>query len=573
MVLAGTVSCHRTSEAEARLIAIDSLIPVNPDSALTLLEAIEPRAAAPKGADAGGSPDKRKSHADIADHIDRLPPTGLMTRSERAYYALLTVQALYKAYIPATSDSLINIAWDYYKDHGPYDRRIRAMLYKGTTAEELGHLDTAMYWYKRTELESRPDDHYHRSYALMNMGSLYQRSYSFKHAINKYRQVLIDSGLVETETRKFCVLQLSQLYNINNLDSSIYYLNVLKKLVDTSSGDSYYEHGYREGLVFYHYYKNEYDKVKEIGLNTIELDSNIVSCACWQAISIAYAKLGGLDSAEFFHNHSPKLANLDDSVFYNQAISEIRLLAGDFVNSVKYENESDEIASRKVISSIDNNLTTIESNTYKEWRESLHNHDINKMSSSVALFALIVFLLLFGLNWHKSKRKRYELQSLQQFIGELESKAYAGKQLENDYRITKEQLDSQNAEIESMRQSMDSFTDTLRVLLNSLQKPHKKSLKSDSDIIIRNVLSEPFFALLRQYVDNAHHGLATAMSNNDQVSDQDINIICMHICKIPNSIIGNYAGYTSVHSVTTRKEKIVKAFLGENAKISDIMNY
>ncbi|MBO7609577.1 MAG: hypothetical protein J6S96_05190, partial [Muribaculaceae bacterium] len=80
------MSCHRTSESEAQLIAIDSLVPVNPDSALTLLEVIEPRAAAPKGADAGGSPDTRKSHADIADHIDRLPPTGLMTRSERAYH-------------------------------------------------------------------------------------------------------------------------------------------------------------------------------------------------------------------------------------------------------------------------------------------------------------------------------------------------------------------------------------------------------------------------------------------------------------------------------------------------------
>ncbi|MBO7610482.1 MAG: hypothetical protein J6S96_09825, partial [Muribaculaceae bacterium] len=73
MLVVGTVGCHRTSEAEARLIAIDSLIPADPDSALTLLEAIEPRAAAPKGADAGGSPDTRKSHADAADYRDRLP--------------------------------------------------------------------------------------------------------------------------------------------------------------------------------------------------------------------------------------------------------------------------------------------------------------------------------------------------------------------------------------------------------------------------------------------------------------------------------------------------------------------
>ena len=75
--MAATVSCHRTSEAEARLIAIDSLIPEAPDSALTLLEAFD---------------------------------TASLRGELRAYHALLTAQALYKAYIPvATFGEIIDI--------------------------------------------------------------------------------------------------------------------------------------------------------------------------------------------------------------------------------------------------------------------------------------------------------------------------------------------------------------------------------------------------------------------------------------------------------------------------------
>ncbi len=608
MMAAGTVACQRTpGEAERRLIDIDSLIASAPDSALTLLAALSPSpnpqpagTSEPSGtSEASGasgdsspsklegargsvlesvgardsSPSKLEGARGSVSASDEASPVR-MTAGERAYHALLTAQAMYKAYIPATTDSVINVAWDYYGHLGMFasatdrQRRVRAMLYKGTTAEELGHPDSAMYWYKRTELEAAPDDHYHRGYALMSMGILYQGVYSYRQAINKYRQVLHDSSYVDLQIRKFCILQLSQLYNVNKLDSTYYYLNRLKACLDATSSDSYYDHAYHEGLVYYNYYKGNYDACKIIGSYLIKEDSVLANCSCWQAVSISYSKLNYRDSALYYHINSPLPANLDDSVWYNQSEAELRLLNNDIQNSVKYENFADDLAGNKVISSIENGLTNIEYKTEIEYNLSSHNDEV----TFLIIVAAIIILTLLLLYFYKSIRRQGELQSLYKFIDDLENQVSSSEILATKLNSTKDQLNRSNVDLERMRESIDLITDALRTILTIFQHSHYKQ-KSESNHILDDVLSEEFFAHLRLFIDYTHHDLASSMSENEKLSVQDINIVCMHICKIPNTIISHYAGYANVHSVTTRKDRIVKTFLGTNAHISDIMNY
>ena len=105
LLLAG---CRHNRAVSPRLVELDSLIAVAPDSAAALLEAF--------------------------------PAASLRNPENRAYHALLITQAKYKAYIPATSDSAINIAVDYYvtDNKGSYDHRIRSLIYKGCVMTELG---------------------------------------------------------------------------------------------------------------------------------------------------------------------------------------------------------------------------------------------------------------------------------------------------------------------------------------------------------------------------------------------------------------------------------------------------
>ena len=536
------VACRRSPHGtEAQLVAIDSLVSAQPDSALALLAGI---------------------------NADSLPA------DLRADHDMLTTQALYKAYIPASTDTLIARAWSYYRDHGPYDRRIRAMLYSGTTAEELGRPDSAMRWYKRTELESRPDDHYHRAYAQECMGTVYQTNYLFQHAIEKYRLVISNENkLTDSTIIKFCTLQLTKLYLLEHLDSVRYFLNKLEKYINSSSHDPNYERLFRENSIFYHYYNEDYLHTVELGQRAIVSDSNLVSCACWQVVSIAYAKQKNIDSAKYFFAHAPMPTNLDDSVWSFQAKSEISLLEGNLPASVEHKTNADELAGIKVFNSLKNTLFKQESKEEKEWREEQQHQDFLIKEIVIIIVATLVFLLLFIIYWYREAKKKRELRDMKQFIEQLELQAESEQQLREEYRQTKEQLESRNAEIVSIHSSMDHFTETLRTLLSTLQKPSKKNQKADNEYILKDVLSEQFFMFLRQYIDASHNLMVTDMLANQQLSEQDINIICMHLCKIPNSVIRIYAGYTNEHSVTTRKERIVKIFLGKNAKISDIMNY
>jgi hypothetical protein len=79
------LSCCTRGRYSARLVAADSLMNAHPDSAYAILKSIS---------------------------SDTLP-----SKADRAYYALLFTQAMYKNYDTIRSDSLINIAVNFFSDN------------------------------------------------------------------------------------------------------------------------------------------------------------------------------------------------------------------------------------------------------------------------------------------------------------------------------------------------------------------------------------------------------------------------------------------------------------------------
>lgn len=70
---------------------------------------------------------------------------------EQACYALLMTQAMYRCGHKISSDSLINIAVQYYSSQGNADDKASALLYKGYILEDLGQDNEALYAYKQAE--------------------------------------------------------------------------------------------------------------------------------------------------------------------------------------------------------------------------------------------------------------------------------------------------------------------------------------------------------------------------------------------------------------------------------------
>ena len=98
-------SCNKPKHTAEALCRAEALMYTSPDSALQMLEAI--------------------------------PDPELLTGETQADYALLLSLARYRCYVPATSDSLINIAVQYYKDNGTADKKGRTWYTYGGIIDEL----------------------------------------------------------------------------------------------------------------------------------------------------------------------------------------------------------------------------------------------------------------------------------------------------------------------------------------------------------------------------------------------------------------------------------------------------
>ena len=70
---------------------------------------------------------------------------------ERAYHAVLMSMALYKNYVPITSDSAINEAVIYFKKSGDDLKYLKALVAQGCVNEDMGRLDQAVDSYHHAE--------------------------------------------------------------------------------------------------------------------------------------------------------------------------------------------------------------------------------------------------------------------------------------------------------------------------------------------------------------------------------------------------------------------------------------
>ena len=153
-----SISCRH--EANAVLNLAESLLQQRADSALLILNSIDP-------------------------HL-------LKRKETEARYALLKSAALDKNHIDITSDSLITTAVDYYSRHGNSYRRMLAWYYDGIVLKNAEKYSSSIIAFENAEKEALVlDDSYHLGLIYRNKADLFNKSYNNQEALEHRKKAAI----------------------------------------------------------------------------------------------------------------------------------------------------------------------------------------------------------------------------------------------------------------------------------------------------------------------------------------------------------------------------------------------
>lgn len=268
--LLAVASCSRTDDA--RLAVAERQMAEHPDSALQMLRQIDATS---------------------------------LNRHNTALYALLLTQAQYKNDITATSDSLINIALDYFSDG---KRHIECLIYKGAVLQELGEEQEAIDYLKKAEAATSPTDNEMLGYINMRLGNIYMNSYIENNEdIAKYKKALHHYKLSGNKKYQLaCLGTVGALYRAENMNSAYYYINAAIKLAEELGNSE--RIAYHKGLLVRAYitdsliYKAKNAATCLMAEYPEYCDNDLLLDA-----SRIYAMLGNRDSAFFYLQKASKL--------------------------------------------------------------------------------------------------------------------------------------------------------------------------------------------------------------------------------------------------------------------------
>ena len=107
---------------------------------------------------------------DSALHIlEAMPmPSARRDKENHALWCLLVTQAQYKQVMTIPSDSLVRIAYDYYKQTDNARRKAMSALYMGNINYELGNIEEAIQYYLEGKTEVEKTDDYKTGYLIMS---------------------------------------------------------------------------------------------------------------------------------------------------------------------------------------------------------------------------------------------------------------------------------------------------------------------------------------------------------------------------------------------------------------------
>ena len=496
-------------------------------------------------------------YPDSALHIlQRMPKSA--DEEQHALWCLLMTQAECKQLLLVPSDSLIRIAYDYYKPTDDARRKAMSALYMGTVNYQLHKAEKAQAFYLEAAEEMKKTDDFKLRYLIMSgLGNLYLYRDLPAEALAACQEALdysIKSGYKRYEIASLSLL--ARCYSLTeDYDKAISFYEQAIELADSLNlADSYLS--YKCELAGVYLRLKQYDKA--LALEKEAAGGNQPSAQSYYGMGVAYLNLNEYDSAYYCLNQALNTPNvytrraaylslsylsrhcIDYQKYVIQHIDSLRF----YEDSIESINQSKEIIFYK--------------EKYEKEKLKLEQADTTRW----LLILIIVCLVLLSVLLYFYQRRKLILHRKEEELNRLTLRLRENELLMERNRRYISELEAQT---EESRESAVQLKE---------QKERLASLSRDNEALTAQVLAkEAWLSSLRKkpvYLDEA--GAKKVRMITDKVytdftrrlsgsvpalSEYDLTLCCLVKLRFPVSDIAVLLGISS-SSVSTSKLRAKK---------------
>jgi hypothetical protein len=449
LLLLACTACYRsTRHVTEHLSQAEGLIWAAPDSALHILESIS-----------------------TSRHL---------TGKEQADYALLLSLAQYRCYIPVSSDSLINLAIEYYKDKNDADKKGAAFYVKGCILEEYTKdIPNALLAYKEAEM-CIPDMNEKRYVARIysSLGYINKKSFHFDPA-KEYYQKAVQANIDGKDTVAYAsnLLNLSTLYyTLHQADSANRCINTLIDIAD-SLNDLDLQVKIYNNIANRKIFEKNYAEAEKYLIHAIRLSSPHFPDKLSLGLANLYAYTGQKEKADSFFTHllsCPDLlvrsnSYLDLLNYFLASHPQEHSYLNHYIaltDSIYKENRAEEVG--KIQQKYDNEvLARTNDQLYFKWI----------LTSVVGSLICIIAVTFLQKKWRKANALQKQIEELEE-----KKKVLTSSSQENERYVI------QISELESQINDLKNEKRRLKYFINKT-KESKEDKEDDYSSIFKTYLS------------------------------------------------------------------------------------
>ena len=501
--------------------------------------------------------------------------TEQFSKEERAYHAVLLSMAMYKNYIPCTSDSAINEAVRYYRKSGDDLKYLKALVAQGCVNEDMGKLEQAVESYHHAEELPLAIDSSMIAYAKLRLGVLYQSQVIGTNtiALQKYKEAMpIFNALGDKHYEQVCLSSIGGIYrNIDEKhDSAVIYMEDAIKLAE-EEGDQYSVFANRYILSEYYLVReHDYRSSKHYALQAVSADPAIIDHPrAHYRLASSYLYLGQPDSAVYYLNKATAARTALDSVAYYELMSELeQRYWKNEGKSKNYIQMAHAIADSLTINGLNHRLLEVEKKYDVQLAELNQVKNESRVKGSMLLAALLTLglLALAFLVW----RYRSQLKMRQSEI----------EMLKSDLNGSLASLEQMQAQLDTREQGLQADevkktqNDELRTIINqqigaihqlmawSYQYDGDKFAAKFKEMMTLSGMGEDsnYWSNLQTLVNDLHDNVLIKAQEEagGTLNDSELNLLALYCCGFSRTVIMVTMGYNNIGTGYNKKMQIAK---------------